>query len=402
VSNPTITTRLQPSAQGCIALVANIPTPYSIAAWNHLARLTEDTLAVRFMAPSNGRRTWRVPMDEMEFDWQFLSHSNSGGLVAGITAGLRLLVFLMRRRPRAVICAGYDTFAAWVSLAWCRLFRRRLVLCLDSNARDRRPRSMVRAWLKRVFVSNAGAIAALGKAASQYARQLGAREEQIVVVPFGGDTKFFARESGKVDAAHEKQFLSWPPRLILYAGRLVPEKGVFVLLEAFRSISARHPETGLIFVGHGPAQKDMKEFCRRCALERVYFLEPQEYKRMPYFYALADLLVLPTLSDPYGYVVIEAFACGVPAIVSRVAGVCDDVIFEGETGFTVSPGKARELVEKICYLLDDHALRTRMRANCRRVARGYSPETCAEGLFATARSSLEHVFTHAQFAGKHA
>jgi D-inositol-3-phosphate glycosyltransferase len=124
----------------------------------------------------------------------------------------------------------------------------------------------------------------------------------------------------------------------------------------------------------------MEGFCRQACLDRVYFAGAQQYDDMPFFYALADLLVLPTYSDPYGYVVVEAFACGVPAIVSRVAGVCDDFIVDGETGFAIPPGDAEELAQRISKLLEDDILRARMSANCRRMAETYSPEACAEGL----------------------
>jgi glycosyltransferase involved in cell wall biosynthesis len=101
---------------------------------------------------------------------------------------------------------------------------------------------------------------------------------------------------------------------------------------------------------------------------------------MPYFYALADVLVLPTFSDTWGLVVNEAFACGVPAVVSRVAGACDDLIIDGETGFAVTPGDPAELADRILQISKDPDLRLRMSANCRALVRKYSPDACAAGL----------------------
>jgi glycosyltransferase involved in cell wall biosynthesis len=363
-----------------LVLLANIPAPYNIPVWNELDRLTGGRLEVRFMSRSNARRTWSVPVNEMEFEWAVLSDSEPAGFLAAIKTGAAVGVFLLRHRPGAIICGGYDALAHWVTLCWCKIFRRRLVLWTESNARDSRQGGRIKAWLKRWFVSRSDAIAALGQAASDYARQLGAPQEKIVVAPFGCNHAFFVQESSRVDAAGEKALWGYPPRLILYAGRLVPEKGVLVLLDAFRMIAADFSHIGLLFVGHGPAQKHMEDHCRHTGLDRVFFAGPQEYKRMPYFYALADILVLPTLSDPYGYVVIEAFACGVPALVSRVAGVCDDAIIEGETGFSLEPGDAHDLAGKILVLLRDEALRIRMSANCRRLARRYSVQACAGGL----------------------
>jgi glycosyltransferase involved in cell wall biosynthesis len=185
-----------------------------------------------------------------------------------------------------------------------------------------------------------------------------------------------------VDPAAEKKSRGWPQRLILFAGRLVGEKGVFVLLDAYRQLSQSLDDVGLLFVGDGPAHREMVAFCREASLPAVFFGGEQDYDRMPLFYALAEVLVLPTFSDAYGYVVVEAFACGVPAIVSNVAGVCDDFIRDGETGFAVEPGDAAELARRIRQVLQEDGLRARMSANCRRMVEGYSPEACAEALLA--------------------
>jgi glycosyltransferase involved in cell wall biosynthesis len=213
---------------------------------------------------------------------------------------------------------------------------------------------------------------------------LGAREGQIFLAPISTDNEFFAREAGKVDREQEKRRLGYPRRLVLYSGRLVREKGVFVLLEAFRKVVSELPDAGLLIVGHGPEQSRMEVFCRQASLNQVYFLGARQYRAMPYVYALADVLVLPTFSDPWGLVVNEAFACGVPAVVSNVAGACDDLIIEGETGFAVKPGDPAELAGRILRLLSDAELRLRMGANCRVLIRKYSPEACAEGLLAAA------------------
>jgi glycosyltransferase involved in cell wall biosynthesis len=374
---------------GCcdIAVLAELPAPYYVPAWNHLARLTGGSFSICFLSLTNSNRRWELSPGRMNFDWRVLGGEYRGSFLWDLRKAAAMAGFLISRHPRAVICAGYDSLAAWVTLVWCKLFRRRVVLWSESNARDHRPSSALRTWLKGLFVSKCDAVAVLGNAASEYARKLGARGERIFVVPFGGNSNFFATEAQKVDSAVEKRRRGWPPRLILYSGRLIREKGVFILLKAFKQISHENPDVGLLFVGHGSAELEMMKFCCEAELDRVYFVGAQEYERMPYFYALADILVLPTFSDPYGYVVIEAFACGIPAIVSSAAGVCDDLIIARETGFAVQAGDSEELAQKIRQLLNDDELRARMSGACRRAAQNFSPEACAEGLYSVASSS---------------
>lgn len=202
------------------------------------------------------------------------------------------------------------------------------------------------------------------------------------MAPFGGDYRSFAREALRVDAAAEKKARGYPRHVALYSSRLVREKGVMVLLEAFRRLAVEVPEAGLLIVGDGPARAEMESFCREFRVPRVFFSGSQGYAAMPAFYALADVLVFPTFSDTWGYVVNEAFACAVPAIVSRVAGVCEDLIVPGETGVVVEPGDAEGLAVTMRLLLTDEGLRSRMSANCLRAIAPYSAEACAQGLLA--------------------
>lgn len=371
-----------------ITLLTNIPAPYRVPVWNHLRRLSGGQAKVLFIAPTESRRNWAVPLVRMAFDCEFLSHApDPRRLSSQALSAAAMLFHLLRERPHAVICGGYDSAAAWIAFCWCKLFHKRFVLWLESNARDRRSPGRVKRALKKWIVSRADAIAAAGQATVEYVTELGARRDGIFLAPFGGDVELFSRRSHSIDAAEERRRRSFPPRLILYCGRLVQEKGVFVLLEAFRRVSSRREDVGLLIVGHGPEEQAMRRAARRLGLEQIFFLGPQPYERLPDFYAMADVLVLPTFSDPWGFVVNEAFACGVPAVVSRAAGACDDLILDGVTGFAVDPENPSQLADRILHVLQDRALHAKMSANCRRRIRKYTAEACAEGLLAAVRGA---------------
>jgi len=383
-----------------ITLFTNIPAPYRIPTLNDIARVTRGNLCVVLGAPSEPRRSWVFPERKMEFTCKLLSQDGrTAGLLVGLKSALKMLLHLNRWQPSAVICGGYDSFAAWAAFLWCKLFSRRFVLWVDSTSRDHRPQGVsgqIRTALKRLIVSHADGVAPSGTASAEYTKRLGARQERTFTAPFSGDPNLFASQAGNINAVQEKRERHLPSHLILYSGRLVRSKGVLVLLEAFRSISRALPSAGLLVVGHGPDKEEMREFCWKGKIERVFFEGPQAYERMPYYYALADALALPTFSDAWGVVVNEAFACGVPAVVSRAAGACDDLIVDGETGFAVEPGDSRDLAEKLLRVLSDASLRLRMAGNCRRVIQNYSAEACALGLLAavegraTPRRALNH------------
>lgn len=377
---------------GRITLLTNIPAPYRVATWNHLDRLTGGDSKVLFISPAEYRRKWAVPAEHMEFDCGFLSRGGDPSRPSvQVVSAAGMLLHLLHRRPQTVVCGGYDSVAAWVSFCWCKLFRKRFVLWLESNARDRREPGRIKRGLKKWIVSKADGIAAAGSATVEYVTAQGAHRNRIFLAPLGGDVELFTRRSRSVDADREKRALGFPPHLVLYSGRLVRAKGVFVLLEAFRQVASELPQAGLLIVGHGPEQQAMRRLAEQLQLRHVFFLGPQPYERMPDYYALADVLVLPTFSDPWGFVVNEAFACGVPAIVSRAAGACDDLVVEGETGFAISSGNSAELAERILLVLKNPELRTRLSEGCRRRIRHYSAEACAKGLLAAARGNRNEI-----------
>jgi len=364
-------------------VLTNIPAPYRVPVWNCLSQLVPGRLKVFFITSSDARWSWVTPIGEMMFPWRFLGRGPNRLLTEALAA-IHMTVQLARTRPQTIICGGYDSLAAWVCFLWCKVFRRRFVLWLESTARDARKPGRAKKWLKEFFVSRADGIAAAGKATVEYVKGLGATDGRIFLAPMSTDNQFFARQAAEVQRERAKCEKGYPGLLILYAGRLVREKGVHTLLQAFARVLSELPDAGLLIAGDGPERKSMEDFCRRANLRHVYFLGARQYHEMPSVYALADVLALPTYSDPWGMVVNEAFACGVPAVVSSVAGSCDDLIRDGETGFAVQAGDPLELADRILRILRDPALRARLSANCRSLIQKYSPQACAQGLLEAA------------------
>jgi glycosyltransferase involved in cell wall biosynthesis len=107
-----------------------------------------------------------------------------------------------------------------------------------------------------------------------------------------------------------------------------------------------------MLVGDGPLRAELED-AANSAPGRIHFAGFQNQSRLPAFYAAADALVLPSdSSETWGLVVNEAFACGIPAVVSGAAGCAPDLIDEGRTGFTFPCGKTEALAEAMLRVLD--------------------------------------------------
>jgi len=375
---------------GGVLLITNILAPYRIPVFRELNRELSGKLLVVCVAETEAKRNWEIPRDGFPFGYRILKSGLVPRTVAGQTSVAHKMWSVLREEhPAVIISGGYNHLPAWLAYAYAQLRWVRFLLWVESNARDLRPSTRLREWLKRRIVRGADGIVVPGRASAEYVKSLGADGAKIYVAPNAVDNDFFSKEAARVQVPRERARRRLPARLLLFVGYLVREKGIYDLLEAFRVVSQVLPDVGLLVVGDGPERPALAGTCEERQIARVYFEGFRQRAEIPLYYALADLLVVPTYSDTWGLVVNEAFACGVPAVVSRAAGACDDLIVEGETGFAVEPGNVGELADKVLRLLKDEALRARMSGNCRRLMQKYSAEACAHGLVAAVTGMRE-------------
>jgi glycosyltransferase involved in cell wall biosynthesis len=211
-----------------------------------------------------------------------------------------------------------------------------------------------------------------------------------LTAPDAVDNSLFATqaENTRVHAAEFREKLGLPSRFILFVGRLVPEKGIFDLLEAYAKLErGLRSEVGLVFAGDGISKEELVQQAKRISPGAICFPGFAQREDLAGLYALAETLVLPTHSDPWGLVVNEAMACGLPIVVSSVAGCSADLVEDGWNGYVVPPRDSEKLSVAIDSLLRQPELKQTMSARSLERIRKYSPEACADGLAAAAISA---------------
>jgi glycosyltransferase involved in cell wall biosynthesis len=161
---------------------------------------------------------------------------------------------------------------------------------------------------------------------------------------------------------------------ILFVGRLHPVKGVRYLIQAMQLIHESHPETKLILVGDGEERDYLEDLTDHLGIrECVDFVGEVPHERIIDYLDHADVFVLSSLSESFGIVLLEAMACGLPIVATRVGGI-PEIIEDGVNGYLVNPGDYQELSERIQLLLRDEASTAEMSKNNRQKATGYSWE----------------------------
>ena len=218
----------------------------------------------------------------------------------------------------------------------------------------------------RVIGASERILAATPAEAGQLVGLYRAEPDTVTVVPPGVDGRMFAPRDRV--AARDRLYLKGL-RLALFVGRLQPHKGPDVAIRTVAEAIAHDPvatrDLQLAIVG-GPSGTDIGEIDRLMDLisalginDRVIFFPPQPQQRLADFYAAADVVLVPSRSESFGLVALEAQACGTPVVAARVGGL-PFVVDDGRTGFLVDGHDAGEHAARVLDILRDDALQARL------------------------------------------
>ena len=175
--------------------------------------------------------------------------------------------------------------------------------------------------------------------------------DKIEIIPNGIRPEAYEAAGKKSEIAG----ISFSPseKIIFYIGRLVPEKGVQVLLEAAPQILQRFPATKFVVAGTGPYEEHLKDLSRKLGLQgKVFFCGYINDRERNELYSRASVAVFPSIYEPFGIVALEAMITKTPLVVSSVGGF-DEIVEHEADGLKAYPGDPSSLGEQICRLLAD-------------------------------------------------
>jgi glycosyltransferase involved in cell wall biosynthesis len=239
-----------------------------------------------------------------------------------------------------------------------------------------------RGVLKTFFGQVAGFLA-IGTNNANFYRSYGVPEDRIFWTPYGVDNAFFTRHAktlaGEKRSLREREGL--PPNLpvILFCGKFQKRKRPLDLLKAFAPLDGESAGS-LIFVGDGPLRPEMERFIADQRLKNVYLLGFRNQTELPVYYAMADVLVLPSSHEPWGLVLNEGMCFGIPVIASDRVGAAADLVQEGVNGFTYPVGNVLALRDCLRKVLVDADCRTTMGNQSRAIINRWGIKEGVEGV----------------------
>ena len=228
---------------------------------------------------------------------------------------------------------------------------------------------------RRIF-RHSEAVLAYGEHVRRFVASIRGRDSDVFVAPQSVEPELFRRtvSAEEVPAFRAAHGLGEGP-LVLYAGRLVAEKGVDVIADAWPEVGG---DATLVVVGDGPLAG------RMAALPRARVLGPLPRPQLPAAYAASAVALLPSIptprfKEPWGLVCNEAFEQGRPMIATTAVGaVAGGLVRDGETGLVIAPGDPAALARAIYLVLEDGGLRERLGAAAREAVQPYTYEAMAD------------------------
>ena len=367
-----------------VVFVSPEPTPYRAPLLERVAAHPDIELTVIYAAQTVASREWTVDVVHEAVFLRGVSVPGARHVFRHdypITPGI--FSALGGARPDVVVVSGWSTLAAQGALVWCRARRVPYVLLVESH--DTGPKA---GWRRRVkttavppIMRGAASVLVVGSRARESVVTLGADPARVRVFANTIDVDAYAVlvESllGRRIELRAALGLREDEIAVVSVARLVADKGLDTLLRASESAGTR-----AVVVGSGP-ERDRLDGLGASAI----FTGELPHDRVAEVYAAADVFALLSLHEPWGVVVNEAAAAGLPLVLSDRVGAAGDLLVDGENGIVVPAGDVTVAAEALRRLLDSE-LRHRYGARSRELVAAWGYEPSVEALVEACREAI--------------
>lgn len=241
----------------------------------------------------------------------------------------------------------------------------------DQTLIKRATMNIFKEYIYAKILERAKCIMVLSKQAVQESDYLSNFYKKISIVPNGVDLDKMHIDLSKSDC---RKILSLPQQMpvVIYVGSIVERKGLHILVKAIPMILKNHPDALFILVGDGNYLDQIKKVSRQMNVEEsIIFTGFVDENEKYVYYQAGDIFCLPSFSEGYPMVLLEASAFGLPLVVSDI-GVHKAIVKDGYNGYIFTNGDSNDLAIKIIDLIDNRSLRSDIESNSRILAQTHS------------------------------
>jgi|TARA_B100001964_G_scaffold234022_1_gene292070 glycosyltransferase involved in cell wall biosynthesis len=271
-------------------------------------------------------------------------------------------LFLFHRKTFDIVhLHGFSYKSAFLT-ALSKIYHKKVIIKMTSVGHDDPFSIRQRGFLLNYFFSKADAYVSLSPQFERIYRQSRLPSHLLKQISNGVDTNLFRPvTNGEKTTLRDQLGLPQKMKLILFVGHFSREKCPDILLETWkRFLAEEFPDTGIVFVGSSNPNhyevdadlvRDMQKITESYLNKRVFFIE-RTHEIEKYFQAV-DMFVLPSLREGLPNALLEAMACGLPVITSRLEGVTDWIVEDGKNGLLLKSVIGDDLGKALISMLKD-------------------------------------------------
>ena len=283
---------------------------------------------------------------------------NSAVLEGGNSDKIKALKHIYKVfQPDLSVINGYTGAVQVAAIRYC--IRHRISYAIESDTQKNIPHNILKRAVKKIVLKKRlGNDLCYGFAGGTLQKEnliyFGINESRCYIMPMAISTKRL-NETGQTlpdkERIKEKHSLSGKT-VFLSLGRLVGYKRVDLLIEAFEQVSNVHHNAALVIVGDGDLKSQLEDYVNKKRIANVFFEGYIGFPENVEYYKMADVFIIPSQNEPWGLVVNEALAMGIPVIASDTVGCVMDLISNGENGFVFKSNDKKDLAEKMSKIFE--------------------------------------------------
>lgn len=380
-----------------LGILVSHPIQYFVPVYRELAKRDDIDLTViyrtrvgvdEYYDPGFGKTiSWDLPLLE-GYRSVFLSEkTNLRGLEPSVA------IMLWRYRFDVLVVHGYNYATNLLGVAVAKLAGTKVLLRGDTRLQNKHLISpLYKRWGKRRLLALFDGFLAIGRLNHDYYQAHGIKEEFITFAPFCVDNSVFSlsasEASGRRGVVRCEFGIPEDAIVVLYASKLTKRKRAHDLVTAFALAAEECSRAWLVIAGDGEQASNLKGLVRDSGIERIRFVGFLNQSALPGLYAAADFFVLPSEEEPWGLIVNEVMAAGLPVIVSDQVGAAADLVEGRSTGIVYPCGDIGALRSALESLLKSPELRKTMGTNARKLIRSWDVDACATEFVAATRAQV--------------
>jgi glycosyltransferase involved in cell wall biosynthesis len=255
-----------------------------------------------------------------------------------------------RYNPDRLIITGWSQFSYQLAFLWAYIHKRKITLWSGSTINEKSIGRCLIYPLVRLMVRLSDNFIAYGSMAREYLISLGADPLKIEIFINDVNKEYFIKESKKwrVKRVDTKRSFGITSKYnFIYVGQLIKRKGVLSLIQSYKLLRTIHPDWGLVIVGYGKEENNLRRYVQNNDIKNIYFLGQVEQYDLPKLYTACNCLVLPSEQEVWGLVVNEALYCGLKVIVSNKCGCSLDLVKNSQNGYIFNFDKNGDLLRQM-------------------------------------------------------